>query len=72
MLPTARGILIFLLAAPIIALGTWQPELEWVGWIYALLVLALFVTDWRLAGRVDRFDASRSHDTKLSSACRIR
>ena len=66
MLPTTRGILVLLLAAPIIALGTWWRGMEWVGWGYALLALVLFVLDWRLAGRVDRFEVGRHHDTKLS------
>ncbi len=66
MIPTTRGILVLLLAAPIIALGTWWRGMEWVGWGYALLALVLFVLDWRLAGRVDRFEVARQHDTKLS------
>ncbi len=66
MIPTLRGILIVLLAAPIIALGTWVHGIEWVGWIYVALMLALFFMDWRLAGRIDRFDVERTHDTKLS------
>jgi len=66
MIPTTRGILVLMLAAPIIALGTWAPGLEWAGWIYVLFVAALFGADWRLAGRVDRFRAARQHDTKLS------
>jgi uncharacterized protein (DUF58 family) len=66
MIPTVRGILVLLLAAPIIALGTWARGMEWVGWIYALLVLVLFFTDWWAAGRVNRFEVMREHDTKLS------
>ncbi len=70
MIPTTRGVLILLLAAPIIALGTFQPGLEWIGWTYALLAAALCVADWRLAGRVERFEAARIHDTKLSLGVR--
>ncbi len=55
-----------LLAAPIIALGVWLPGLEWIGWAYALLVVILFFLDWRMAGRVERFDIERQHETKLS------
>ncbi len=66
MIPTTRAILILLLAAPIIALGTWFKAMEWVGWVYALLVILLFYMDWYLAGRVDRFEVARLHDTKLS------
>jgi uncharacterized protein (DUF58 family) len=66
MIPTTRGILILLLAAPIIALGIWVHALEWVGWSFALLVAALFIMDWQMAGRVDRFDVAREHDSKLS------
>jgi uncharacterized protein (DUF58 family) len=66
MLPSTRGILVLLLAAPIIALGVWLKGLEWAGWIYALAVVILFIMDWRMAGRVDRFEVTRHHDTKLS------
>jgi uncharacterized protein (DUF58 family) len=66
MIPTLRGIFILLLAAPLIALGIWIPQLEWIGWLYALVVIGLFITDWRMAGRVDRFEVTRHHDTKLS------
>ncbi len=66
MQPTTRGVLVLLLAAPLIALGTWVRGLEWVGWIYALLMLLLFYFDWRLAGPVTRFEVERIHETKLS------
>ncbi len=66
MIPTTRGILVLLLAAPMIALGTWVKGMEWVGWTYALFVLALSFADWRIAGRVGRFEVRREHDTKLS------
>lgn len=66
MLPSTRGILVLLLAAPIIALGVWLKGMEWAGWIYALAVVILFIIDWRMAGRVDRFEVTRHHDTKLS------
>jgi len=66
MIPTTRGIFILLLAAPLIALGVLLRGLEWIGWGYALLVIGLFIMDWRMAGRVDRFDVTRQHETKLS------
>ena len=66
MIPSIRGILILLLAAPIIALGVLLPAFEWIGWLYALSILILFYTDWRTAGRADRFDVRRDHETKLS------
>lgn len=66
MLPTLRGLLVLLLAAPLIALGAWLRNMEWIGWAYASFALILFALDWRLAGRVDRFDVARVHDTKLS------
>ncbi len=66
MIPTTRGILLLLLAAPMIALGVWLRGFEWVGWAYALLIVILFIVDWRMAGRVDRFDVTRHHETKLS------
>ncbi len=66
MIPSTRGILILLLAAPIIALGVLFRGFEWVGWAYALGIVILLFVDWRTAGRVDRFDVTRHHETKLS------
>jgi uncharacterized protein (DUF58 family) len=66
MIPTTRAVLLLLLAAPIVAAGTWAPGLEWVAGVYALLVLALCLLDYRLAGNVHRFEVAREHDTKLS------
>ena len=66
MIPSTRGVIVLLLAAPIIALGIWLPGLEWIGWAYALLIGVLFFLDWRMAGRVERFDIARQHETKLS------
>jgi uncharacterized protein (DUF58 family) len=65
-MPTTRGIFVLLLAAPIIALGVWLRAFEWIGWSYAALTVILLIADWRMAGRVDRFDVTRIHDTKLS------
>lgn len=66
MIPTTRGILILLLAAPIIALGTWVRGMEWVGWIYGFSVLVLFLVDWRTAGGEKRLEVVRQHDHRLS------
>ncbi|MBI3244662.1 MAG: DUF58 domain-containing protein [Chloroflexi bacterium] len=66
MLPTTRGILLLLLAAPIIAAGTWAPALQWVAGLYVLLCLALLAFDWRLAESIRRFEVTRRHDTKLN------
>jgi uncharacterized protein (DUF58 family) len=66
MLPTTRGILVLLLAAPLIALGSLWAGLEWLGWGYAALVLVLLVLDWHLAQSIKRFEIQRIHDSKLS------
>ncbi len=66
MIPSIRGILILLLAAPIIALGVLLRGFEWIGWIYAIVIIILFFTDWRMAGSVSRFDVERQHESKLS------
>ncbi|MFN8412952.1 MAG: DUF58 domain-containing protein [Anaerolineales bacterium] len=66
MIPSIRGILILLLAAPIIALGSLFRGFEWMGWGYVLLIGALFFIDWRLAGSIDRFEVERHHESKLS------
>jgi uncharacterized protein (DUF58 family) len=66
MLPSTRGILVLLFAAPLIALGVFVRGFEWVGWVYALLVFFLFIIDWRMAGNISRFDIERQHENKLS------
>lgn len=66
MYPTLRGVLVLLIAAPIMAIGAWLPFMEWVAWGYAVLALALFVVDWRMAGSITLFDIERRHDQKLS------
>ena len=66
MIPTIRGVLLLLLAAPLLAASTWAPALGWIAWGYLLLGLALMALDWRLSGSVHRFQVTRYHDTKLS------
>jgi uncharacterized protein (DUF58 family) len=66
MFPTPRGVLLVLGAAPLIALGAWQPWLEWLAAGYLLLAAGLLYTDWRLAGDGRRFNLVRQHDSKLS------
>ena len=66
MIPTIRGVLLLLLAAPLLAASTWAPALGWIAWGYLLLGLGLMALDWRLAGSVRRFQVTRYHDTKLS------
>jgi uncharacterized protein (DUF58 family) len=40
--------------------------MQWIAWAYALLMLAMIYTDWRMAGKITQFDLVRSHDSKLS------
>lgn len=63
---TGRGVFLLLLAAPVIAAGTWLPALEWVGVVYAMLALALLAIDRSLAQGIERFEMKRVHDTRLS------
>jgi uncharacterized protein (DUF58 family) len=63
---TPRGTLLLLLAAPLLALGTWVAGLQWVAGLYGLACLLLFAIDWQLAGNLRHFDVTREHDTKLS------
>lgn len=63
---TTRGILLLLIAAPIIAASTWASPLEWVAGLYVLICLGLFALDWRGAEDVRRFEVWREHDTRLS------
>ena len=67
MQPTNRGILILLLAAPILAAGTWLPLMQWLALVYVLLVCLLLGYDWITAEPIEkRFDIRREHDQKLS------
>ncbi len=66
MIPTVRGILLLLMAAPIVAAGIWAPALEWVAALYVMIAVGLLALDWRLAGPVAQFDVTREHDTRLS------
>ena len=66
MIPTLRGVLLLLLAAPLLAASTWAPVLGCIAWVYLLLGVALMALDWRLSGSVRRFQVTRYHDTKLS------
>src|SRR5512145_1883651 len=66
MMPTPRGLLVILVAAPLMALGEWLPGMEVLGWLYALMAVGLLILDWRWAESVQRFDVARQHDTKLS------
>jgi len=64
--PTWRGTLVLLVAAPLIALGTWLPFFEWAGWGVLALAAGLLALDWRLAEGIARFEVTREHDPRLS------
>lgn len=66
MILTRRALLLLLLAAPFLVLGTWAPALQWVALAYALLAALLIGLDWRLAGSVAQFEVLREHDNRLS------
>jgi uncharacterized protein (DUF58 family) len=66
MLFTTRSLLLLLITAPLLALATWFPFMQWVAWAYALVIFAMIYTDWRMAGKITQFDLMRTHDTKLS------
>lgn len=63
---TVRGTILLLFAAPFLAAATWAPALLYVGLVYILFALGLLAVDYRLAGRVNRFEVRREHDSKLS------
>ncbi len=67
MQPTNRGILILLLAAPILAAGAWLPLMQWLALAYLLIACLLIAFDWKTAECIEkRFDIRREHDQKLS------
>ena len=66
MLFTSRTLLLLLITAPLLALGTWFPIMQWIALAYALLILAMAFFDWRMAGEIKQFELHREHDNKLS------
>lgn len=63
---TFRGLLLILLAAPMIGASAWAPNLKWVALFYVILCLVIYALDWYLAGNISRFEIERLHDGKLS------
>ena len=67
MLLTVRGILLLLLAAPILAATTWASGLQTVALLYIVVILVLLIWDWYYAQSITkRFEVTRTHDTRLS------
>jgi len=66
MYPTLKGVLILMLAAPIMALGTWVPFLQGVSVALMVVTIVLLYLDFRQAGGLNRFEVRRIHDSKLS------
>jgi len=76
---TLRGVVLFLIAGPLLALGAWQPYLEWSGWAWIGIAFVLCILDFQLgagstglrtsAGKKPYpIDAERVHDARLSLA----
>ncbi len=66
MILTLRGVLLLLVAVPVIALAAWAPLLEVLAGLYILGCLILLGLDWTLAGPVGRFAVVREHGERLS------
>jgi len=66
MILSRRAVILLLCAAPLLAAVEWAAGLRWVVGLYLLLLIALFLADWRLAGPIERFDLRREHDNRLS------
>jgi uncharacterized protein (DUF58 family) len=65
-MPTLRGVLALLLAAPLLAAATWAPPMQGLALVYLALCLLILALDWYMAGSIRRFDLSRQHDNKLN------
>ncbi len=63
---TLRGVLLLFTACPLLALGAWQPEIEWIGWLWALMMGIICLIDAWLAGSPGRFEITRHHEPRLS------
>lgn len=66
MLLTRRALLLLLFTAPLIALGTIEPLLVYVGIAYLLLVVAMIIADHVLAPKPGQFTMTRENDSRLS------
>ena len=66
MYPTLRGVLLLLLAAPVIALGTWVPFLGWLSLLVIAFIAGILVIDYRAADTIAQFEVRRENDTKLN------
>ena len=44
------------------------PGLVWVAWGWAIVMAALLIVDWQLAGGIQAWRARRTHDERLSLA----
>lgn len=66
MLLTRRALLLLLFTAPLIALGTIEPLLVYVGIAYLLLVVAMIIADRVLTPKPGQFTMTRENDSRLS------
>lgn len=66
MIPTARGVLLCLLPAPLLAASASVSGLRWAALVCLALAVGLLWLDWRAARPVNRFEITRSHDERLS------
>ena len=74
---TLRGVLLFLLTAPLLALGAWWSNLVWLGWVWIGIAFLLCVLDYWLASSSPvgpsknknkplPISVKRQHDARLS------
>jgi uncharacterized protein (DUF58 family) len=61
-----RGILLLLLAAPVMAAAGWSPVLNSVAAAWLISVVLLIAVDAVMAGKKEHFNIRRIHDSKLS------
>lgn len=66
MLLTRRGLLLLLLAAPILAAATWLPQLVWGAVIALGSAIVMIGVDWRASKSPAFFEVDRQHDARLS------
>ncbi|MBI5302177.1 MAG: DUF58 domain-containing protein [Chloroflexi bacterium] len=66
MLLTRQSLLLLLLTAPFLALGTLARELLILAVVYLLLVMIMIVTDYLLSPAPKDFETQRVNDTRLS------
>ena len=65
---TRRALLLLLSTVIPLALRAWMPLAGWLTLLWLIVLLALFIADWRLSAKPKDWELVRRHDDRLSLA----